>query len=120
MVKEKKAPMKRVPKKDIDLNALENFAAEANHPVQDKASESKQPASPSDKVARASAQSALPWEQEGINEKVIVPFNLRPNEPTSLKLKFIVKHLPDYKSVHDFCMKTVLEKVDQELSKLLK
>lgn len=65
-------------------------------------------------------KSNLPWEQEGVNEKVIRPFNLRLNEPYSLKVEFIAENMPQYKSKHDFCMQAVLEKVDQELAKLLK
>lgn len=116
----KKAPMKKPPRKNINLNALDNFAAEANASVQDKAIEAQALPTPAKKKVKPTVHGTFPWEREGVNEKVIVPFNLRMSQPNNLKLKYLVKHLPDYTSIHDFCMKTVVERIDQELSKLLK
>lgn len=63
-------------------------------------------------------QADLPWQQNGVSERVIVPFNLRLPEPTKLKVEWIVNNSLKYKSMHDFFMKLILEKVDDELKKI--
>lgn len=68
----------------------------------------------------APVEGELEWEAEGINPNVIKPFNLRLNQPDSLKVKFIVKNSPQFKSKHDFCMQVVQDAIEAELDKLLK
>jgi hypothetical protein len=63
-------------------------------------------------------QEGFPWQQDGVNERVISPFNLRLPEPMKLKIEWIVNNSLRYKSMHDFFMKLIAEKVDDELKKL--
>jgi hypothetical protein len=66
----------------------------------------------------ADEQDSFPWQQGGVSERVIVPFNLRFPEPIKLKLEWIVKNSLDYKSMHDLCMNAIMQKIDEELRKL--
>jgi hypothetical protein len=125
----KKAPMKRPPSKKIDLTELDKFAAEANKASADKPEpkpETQQAEPPPEKKpepkpkAKPSAKVIHEWEKPDVNEKVIIPFNIRTNQVMNLKLKHIAKYSPDYRSVHEFCMNAIKEKMEKELAKLLK
>jgi hypothetical protein len=114
--------MKRSPKKPpVDLEKLDDFASAANGAPVKKASVSKKASQePASKEAAEPEETGLlPWEAEDVNENVIKPFNLRLNQPDSLKVKFIVKNSPQYKSKHDFCMQVVQAAIEGELEKMI-
>jgi hypothetical protein len=130
----KKAPMKRPPSKNIDLNKLDQFAAGANkastsapkpEPETQKAEQPPEKSAPAPAPkpkakAKSSPKVIHEWEKPDVNEKVIIPFNIRTNQVMNLKLKHIAKYSPNYKSVHEFCMTAIKEKMEKELAKLLK
>ena len=63
-------------------------------------------------------ESIYPWQQDGVSERVITPFNLRLPEPLKLKLEWIAKNSVEYRSMHDLCMKAVVQKLEEELENM--
>lgn len=90
----------------VDEKAKENFVNE-----------------PENRIAKveknAQSQIIFPWEQPEVNERVITSFNLRLPEPVKFKIEWIVKNSLEYKSMHDFSMKAVIQKIEEELKKLI-
>jgi hypothetical protein len=107
-----KAPMKRPPKKIVNLEKLDEFAAAANEEPKKKEDENA-------KINEPEKNKSLPWEQKGVSELVPKPFNLRTNQIQIEKLKYIVQNTPGFKSVHAFCMDAVEKRMNEELKKLL-
>jgi hypothetical protein len=57
-----------------------------------------------------------PWEEGKVSPEIVKNFQLRMKQPDKLKAEWIVNHSLEYNSLHDFCMKAVLEKIEAELS----
>jgi hypothetical protein len=73
-----------------------------------------------EKKIKKPIQHELPWEKQGVIPKVIKIFNLRLPEPINLKLEWIVLNSLEYKSKHDFCFRTIEEKIEKVLYEMLK
>lgn len=74
---------------------------------------------PETKITKKRHASNYPWQQEGINERVILQFPLRLPEPLKLKLEWVVKNSLEYRSMHDLCLRAITEKIDEELKKIM-
>ncbi len=59
-----------------------------------------------------------PWEEAGVREDVIKPYNLRLSEPYLLKLKYIAEHTPD--SMQKFCLAILQKEIDKKIEELTK
>lgn len=116
-----KPPMKsRRKKKTIDMEAAEKFAAEADKtPVpENKADNPVEPDKSADTIPVEVEKELLPWEVDGLNTKVIKPFNIRPNEIEHSKIKFVVDNTSWAKSMQQFCLQVVLERVEARIKEL--
>lgn len=119
-----KPKMKRTPK--VDLEKLDDFAEAANKtpakkPEKETAKEApKEPKKPTPpiKESKPPKTGSMPWEQEGVSDKVLKPFNLRTNQVQIEQLKYIVDNTAGYKSVHAFCMEAVKKAMEKQLKKL--
>ena len=60
----------------------------------------------------------FPWDAPEVNERVIKVFNVRLPEPDHLKIRWIVKKSNEFNSVHEFFLKTIQDKIREEISKI--
>lgn len=114
-----KAPMKRTPKKAINLEKLDDFASKANGGPEKIAQKEPEKKAKRTEVSKPQKTGLFPWEEKGVSDKVPKPFNLRTNQVEIAKLKFVVDNTPGFKSVHAFCMDAVLKAMDKRLKKLV-
>jgi hypothetical protein len=73
---------------------------------------------PEAKITKNQQETIYPWQQDGVSERVITPFNLRLPEPLKLKLEWIAKNSVEYRSMHDLCMKAVVQKLEEEFENM--
>lgn len=59
-----------------------------------------------------------PWEAPGVTPEIVKNFILRLKQPDKLKAEYIVSNSLDYKSLHGYFMKAVLEQIDKDLKRM--
>jgi hypothetical protein len=116
-----KRKMSLVPPQVKSSDKLKEFIEEPEKKVQHTEPEQPQAATeeqekPEPKKAPKKAQ--YPWEATGVTPEIIKPFVLRMKQPDKLKADFIVENSLEYRSLQDFCMKTLVKQIEKELKKL--
>jgi hypothetical protein len=116
-----KRKMSLVPPQVKSSDKLKEFIEEPEKKVQHHEPEQPQAATeeqekPEPRKAPKKAQ--YPWEATGVTPEIIKPFVLRMKQPDKLKADFIVENSLEYRSLQDFCMKTLVKQIEKELKKL--
>ena len=98
----KKPPLRKPPKKDLDLDQLDKFASKGEAPRDEKPPKPKP---------------VYPWQEPGVRADVISGMGVPLSEPYLLKLRYIAQNTKW--SQRKFCKVRLEAAIDREINKLI-